>query len=141
MCHLKLLEVYTPSNISNDLPEPDVLDFPVSLLTASALLSGITITLTDQYKTEADFATWQHEREQRLSLKGLLGRCECRLDQNKENWEEREVREEEEHKGYMKRATKAAQDVSMDIRDLLQLKNVSTYQPMFIPNSLIRRLG
>lgn len=100
--------------------EPDVLCFPVSLLTVSALITGIILSLADHYEAEADEAIWrQHNRTRNT--------CRCTAKDYLVN----ELQREEIQKHFMRRAVRAVDGVVQDMRDLVGLADVSAFSIYF----------
>ncbi|KAG0703396.1 hypothetical protein DFH29DRAFT_803550, partial [Suillus ampliporus] len=95
------------------LIEPDVLQFPVSLLTASALLDGLIIAIARHYKAEADMDAW---RFQRNSYCRCPAPSFCAPDNTIKAvpWQM-----------YVCEAMSTVQDVVLDVQDVLQIREVS----------------
>ncbi|KAG2346279.1 hypothetical protein BDR05DRAFT_929465 [Suillus weaverae] len=93
------------------LTEPDILQFPVSLLTASALLDGLIIAIARHYKTEADTETWRFQRNSGC-------RCPAPSTCMPEN-----TTKQVPWQVYVSKAIDAVKDVVLDVTDILQIRD------------------
>ena len=85
----------------------------------SALISGIIVSLADRYETEADETIWRHQRQQQSQ--NSCRECHCTAKCMLESDSQRE----EVQKRSMRRAVWAADGVIRDLRDLMELGDVS----------------
>ena len=105
--------------------EPDILCFPVSLLTICALISGITISLIDHYVAEAESLLWRQHRRRLRSKKEFKRSCHC-SSVSAAGQAQEILQDEQTNKIYLNRAVKAAEGVVLDLRDLMDVDHVST---------------
>jgi hypothetical protein len=98
--------------LSDHVPEPDVLQFAVSLLTASALLDGLIIAIARHHKAEAD-------TEKRHFRRNSGCRCPVPSTCAPEN-----TTKQVPWQVYVSKAMDAARDVVLDITDVLQIRDV-----------------
>ena len=96
--------------------EPDILRFRISLLTAAALISGITASLVGKYELEAEEARW---RGNVAARRHLCGSAPHGPDSSSAS-------ECEAHEGRLRRAAKAAGEVVRDVRSVLAISEVSS---------------
>lgn len=96
----------------NYSPAPDILRFPISLLTVSALISGIIVSLIGHYESEADIYYWQRQRAQG---------CVCRSS----DITERGAEEDQMRRNYMRCAVQATESIITDFQDILLIQTVS----------------
>ncbi|KAG1729443.1 hypothetical protein EDB19DRAFT_2027731 [Suillus lakei] len=106
----KSVQVEIWDRLFDALTEPDVLQFPVSLLTASALLDGLVIAIARYYKAEADMEAW---RFQRNSGCRCLAPSACTPENTAKPvpWQV-----------YVSKAMDAVKDVVLDVTDVLQIR-------------------
>jgi hypothetical protein len=107
--------------ISLFLAEPDMLRFPISLLTVSALISGIAISLFNHYQAEAELAMWWEQRRSQATDHT----CTCTCNFSIVNWVAHDARSEEARKAYVRRAVRAAEGAIKDMMDLVGIDEVS----------------
>ena len=109
--------------------EPDILRFPISLLTVSALISGITISLLDYYEAEVVL-----RRQRRLASSDHEGPSSsyCICNHYNDDTDPTCVRKavhlretEETQRSQMNRVIKASKCVILDMTDLLNICDVS----------------
>lgn len=107
------------------LIEPDVLQFPVSLLTASALIDGLIIAIARHYKAEADMETWRFQWN---------SGCPCPVPPNctLENTTKRVP-----WQVYVSKAMDAVKDVVLDVTDILQIRDVSVVHDIWPPLQIL----
>jgi hypothetical protein len=112
-------------SISDHAPEPDVLQFPVSLLTASALIDGLIIAIARHYKAEADMETWRFQWN---------SGCPCPVPPNctLENTTKRVP-----WQVYVSKAMDAVNDVILDVTDILQIRDVSVVHDIWPPLQIL----
>ncbi|KAG1728382.1 uncharacterized protein EDB91DRAFT_1313973, partial [Suillus paluster] len=105
------VQVETWDRLFDTLIEPDFLQFPVSLLTASALLDGLIIAIARHYKAEADLDAW---RFQRNSYCRCPAPSFCTPDNATKAvpWE-----------AYVCEAMSTVQHVVLDVLDVLQIRD------------------
>ncbi|KZP09361.1 hypothetical protein FIBSPDRAFT_760073, partial [Athelia psychrophila] len=99
--------------------EPDVLRFPVSLMTAPALMAGVLLSVIaqhwlhhrslDEQERDAEYAEWIH-----IDLEADDGDGSNLGEKN-----------EDRERGYVQRAIDASVDVLQDLRDVVGIDNVS----------------
>lgn len=89
--------------------EHDFLEFPISLLTASALLDGLIIALARYYKSEADLKSWSRQGS---------SWCRCRSTPD-------DTVKPVPWQVYVCEAMNAVKDIILDILDVLQIRDVS----------------
>ena len=87
--------------------EPDILRFPISLLTASALISGLVSSLVDYYKHEDGLQLKKRPWDD--SNSGVISETENEISLEM----------------YIRRATRATKYVVADFRDVLGISHVS----------------
>ncbi|KAG2128396.1 hypothetical protein BD769DRAFT_699075 [Suillus cothurnatus] len=93
------------------LLEPDVLQFPVSLLTASALLDGLIIAIARHYKAEADTEKWQFRRNSGCCCP-VPSTCAPENTTKQVPWQV-----------YVSKAMDAVKNVVLDVMDILQIRD------------------
>jgi hypothetical protein len=101
--------------------ESDILRFPISLLTISALISGIITSLINHYESEAEPIIWR----QQLSLHGTRT-CACNSAVSCAQRDSVQDAQVQGQRGYVRRAVKAAEGVILDLQDLLRVGDVSS---------------
>jgi len=102
--------------------EPDILRFPISLLTISTLISGIVIALINHYEAEAEAIIWR----QQLSLHGIQT-CACNSAVSCAQRDSLQDAQVQAQRRYVRRAVKAAEGVILDLQDLLRVGDVSSF--------------
>ncbi|KAG1769955.1 hypothetical protein EV702DRAFT_1281971 [Suillus placidus] len=107
----KSVQVEIWDRLFDALIEPDVPQFPVSLLTASALLDGLIIAIARHYKTEADTETWRFQRNSGC-------RCPAPSTCTPEN-----TTKQVPWQVYVSKAMDAVKDVVLDVTDILQIRD------------------
>jgi hypothetical protein len=107
-----LLDTYT---------EPDILRFPISLLTISALISGIIIALINHYEAEAEAIIW---RQQQSLHETKTCTCNSAVScAQRDSFQDAQVQAQ---RRFVRRAVKAAGGVILDLQDLLGVGDVSS---------------
>jgi hypothetical protein len=101
--------------------EPDIVHFPISLLTISALISGIIIALINHYEAEAEAIIWR----QQLSLHGTRI-CACNSVVSCAQRGSLQEAQVQVQRRYVGRAVKAAEGVILDLQDVLRVGDVSS---------------
>ena len=101
--------------------EPDIIRFPISLLTISALISGIIIALVNHYEAEAEVMIWR----QQLSLHGIQT-CACNSAVSCAQRDFLQDAQVQGQRGYVRCGVKAAEGVILDLQDLLKVGDVSS---------------
>ena len=105
------------SKINDPRTEPDIIRFPISLLTISALIPGIINALVDHYEAEAEVVLWRQSlrKTQPCTCNSTVSRAKRDLLQDTQAQTQR----------YVRRAVKAAEGVILDLRDLVGVGDVS----------------
>ncbi|KAG2071275.1 hypothetical protein BDR04DRAFT_1016458 [Suillus decipiens] len=105
----KSVQVEIWNRLFDALIEPDVLQFPVSLLTASALLDGLIIAIARHYRSEAKMTAWRNSG------------CRCPAPSACTENTSKQV----PWQVYESKAMDAVKDVVLDLTDVLEIRNVS----------------
>lgn len=93
--------------------EPDTLQYPVTLLTAAALIDGLISALARQYKTESEANVCKCKVPSKTPVSEYVPD-----DDDPTSWQIHRFE-----------ATQLVDDVILDVRDVLQLSDVSEYSP------------
>jgi len=104
---------------TDDCTEPDIPRYPVSLLTLSALISCITVSLLGHYQGESESLLWRHRQ---LSLHGTRLHCNCNFC----HWTDTDLQDVQvqAQRNYAKHAANAVESVILDLRDLMGIDDV-----------------
>lgn len=103
----KSVQVEIWNRLFDALIEPDVLQFPVSLLTASALLDGLIIAIARHYRSEAKMTAWRNSG------------CRCPAPSACTENTSKQV----PWQVYESKAMDAVKDVVLDLTDVLEIRN------------------
>ncbi|KAG1868381.1 hypothetical protein DFJ58DRAFT_678805 [Suillus subalutaceus] len=107
----KSVQVEIWNRLFDALTEPDVLQFPVSLLTASALLDGLIIAIALHYTAEADMEKSRFQRNSGC-------RCPAPSTCMPEN-----TTKQVPWRVYVSKAMDTVKDVVLDVTDVLQIRD------------------
>ncbi|KIM88073.1 hypothetical protein PILCRDRAFT_269974 [Piloderma croceum F 1598] len=97
--------------------EPDIIRFPISLLTISALITGIIIALINHYEAEAEAIIWRQQ-----SLHGIQT-CACNSAVSCAQRDSLQDAQVQAQRRCVRRAVKAADGVILDLQDLVGVGN------------------
>lgn len=107
----KSVQVEIWDRLFDALIEPDVLQFPVSLLTASALIDGLIIAIARHYKAESDMEAWRFQRNYGC-------RCPVPSTCTPEN-----TTKQVPWQVYVSKAMDVVKDAVLDVMDILQIRD------------------